>query len=182
MRVTASKPDVGSATAENSTADPKLWVLLRNRPDHRRPLRRTAWMLASLMGMGAVLPACTDRRALAEAAEAQQQGSTTPEVPFERELVPKLRPCHAESAIAAMASPEPPKRAAGALCAARVGCDHLEVDPALNRLTTDSATAAEYVNRGPMFGSGDQHVRVPVSRYATDAAMSRGNACPSSRS
>jgi hypothetical protein len=62
-----------------------------------------------------------------------------------------------------------------------VGCDHLEVDPALNRLTTDSATAAKYVNRGPMFGSGDQHVRIPVSRYAVDAATLRSMACPSSR-
>ena len=138
-------------------------------------------MLASLMGMGAVLAGCTDRRTLTEAAEAQQQGSTTPEVPVDHELVPKLRPCHAEAAIAAMASPEPPKRAAGALCAARVGCDHLELDPALNRLATDTGTAAEYVIHGPMFGSGDQHVRFPVSRYAAYAALSRGNACPSSR-
>ncbi len=87
-----------------------------------------ARMLASLMGMGAVLAGCTDRRAMTAAAEAQQQGPTTPEVPFDHELVPKLRPCNAEAAIAAMASPEPPKRAAGALCAAQSACDHLEVN------------------------------------------------------
>ena len=137
-------------------------------------------MARMLVGVAAVLAGCTDRQAITAAAEAQQQGSTTPEVPADHELVPKLRPCHAEAAIAAMASPEPPKRAAGALCAARVGCDHLELDPVLKRLATDTGTAAEYVIHGPMFGSGDQHVRFPVSRYAEYAALSRGRACPSS--
>ena len=178
---TTSTLDACAASIDGSSADPSLRVLARHGPVRRSSLQRWGWMLAILMGMGAMLAACTDRRALTEAAEAQHQGSTTPEVPADHELVPKLQPCHAEAAIAAMASAEPPRRAAGALCAARVGCDHLEVDPALNRLTTDSATAAEYVNRGPMFGSGDQHVRFPVSRYAAYAALSRGNACPSSR-
>ena len=179
MRATKAKLDARVVTAAHPAADLCFTASLRG------PDRRASWRIACvLIGAAAALAACTDRRALTEAAEAEQRGPTAIDVPrpFEHGLVPQLHPCNVEAALAAMESPQAPNRAAGALCAAQSPCDRVEVDAALSRLTGDAAIAAEYLNRGPMFGSGDQEVRVPVSRYAVDAVAERGTTCPASRS
>jgi len=146
-----------------------------------RTVLKFAWVAAGLIGTAGLLGACSRDAARTEAVEAQHQtpeGEAQP--PFEDSLVPALRACDAASALAAMAAPHAPTRAAGALCAARVPCAEISVNLSLVRLADDTATAAEYTNRGPIFGSGDQKVLVAVNQYAVRAAAQRRMTCPSS--
>ena len=135
------------------------------------------WLAAALILMAGLLLGCSDGKARSEAAETQQQSLGEIQPPFEDSLLPRLTPCNAKSALAAMSSSKGPIRAAGALCAAQSPCDATEVDLPLSNLTKDTAPAADYVNRGPMFGSGDQAVSVPVNSYALRATSQRRIRC-----
>ncbi len=129
-----------------------------------------------------MLGTCSREQALSEAAEAKAQPLPNGAVEvFEDTLVKALSPCSAADAVSAMSSRDAATRARGAVCAAQVPCSDRTVDAALADLADDQAIAVGYVDRGPMFGSGDQTVRVPVARFATRAIFRREQACAVAR-
>lgn len=147
----------------------------------RARMPRIAAVAAVLIATATTLVACSRDAARSEAAEAKAQPPAAEATKtLEDTLVQPLLPCNTAAALAAMSSTHARTRAAGAACAARTPCAEGAIDLPLSRLADDNATAVEYVDRGPMFGSGDQTVRVSVSHYALRAAALRRMACRSS--